>query len=252
MRRGPDVTMAAMEQEQRKTSGSDGDDDGKGGTERKRGKGRPQQAGDAVGRERILEFAADFLRQHSLAELTTAGVAKAAGVDPALVRYYFGTKEGLLTELVSKLTEERTTAGLRFLSDTSPIEERFKRRVKAMLDANADNPVYHELLVARIFKRDDPAAQMVLDDLARRATHLANKLIADGGLRPVDPAFLHIMLVGACSFFITSRPFVDVLRQKKTTDRTLDAYAEFVVDVLLQGLRPRGGAEGPSPARTPE
>lgn len=205
----------------------------------KRGKGRPKRVDATIGRERILEITAEFLRHHSLAELTMVGIAKAANVDPALVRYYFNSKDGLLTELISKLTTESTTSGLRFLSDSGPVDHRLKRRLRTLLERGADNPFYHELLIDRIFRRDDAAARAVLDDLARRALHIANKLMDDTELRRVDPAFLHLMTVGACSFFSTSKPLLDALRQKESTNRTLDEFAEFMADVLLNGLRVR-------------
>ncbi|MGE0804986.1 MAG: TetR/AcrR family transcriptional regulator [Burkholderiaceae bacterium] len=204
-----------------------------------RGKGRPAMRDGGVGRERILEVTAEFLSRHSLPELTTASIARAAGVDPALVRYYFGSKDALLTELVLRETARRTTEALRFLSDTAEVEERFTRRVRAVLEADAESPFYRELLGARIFNRDDAAARAVLDDLARRGRALADKLIEDGDLRRVDPAFLHMLVIGACSFFVTGRPLVSALRGKPVSGRTLDEFAEFLVDVLLHGLRPR-------------
>ena len=197
-----------------------------------------------VGRERILDLTIQYLRTHSLAEFSIASIAKSGNVDPALIRYYFGSKDGLLTELVSKLTAHSTTAGLRFLSDTGPIEQRFRRRVRALVDDAAHTPFYHELLVDRIFRRDDAAARAVLDDLARRATQLTRKLLDDGELRQVDPAFLHMLVIGACSFFASGRPLLDALRNRKTTDRTLDAFADFMADVLMNGLKPRQAAAG--------
>lgn len=205
----------------------------------RRKKGRPTNGESMVGRERILELTAEFLQQHPLAELTTASIARAAGVDPALVRYYFGSKDGLLNELVLRETAKRSTEGLRFLSDTGEVQERFRRRVRAVLESDAKSPFYRELLGARIFNQKDAGAQAVLDDLARRGESLAAKLIEDGQLRHVDPAFLHMLVIGACSFFVTGLPLVAALRQRKNTGRTLDEFADFLVDVLLDGLKPR-------------
>ena len=210
--------------------------------EKRRGKGRPSKSETGVGRERILDLTAEFLRTHSISQLTTAGIAKAAGVDAALVRYYFGSKDNLLVELMSRITAERVQGSLRHLSDKGATEERFKRRVRALLEGNAKNPFYHELMVERIFRRDDDAAQAVLEDLARWGLRLANKTMDDGmssgELRKVDPAFLHMMLVGATSFFVSAQPLLDALG-KPSGDRAAESYIEFVTDVMLNGLRPR-------------
>jgi TetR/AcrR family transcriptional regulator len=208
-----------------------------------RRKGRPASADASVGRERLLALAIDFLQTHPVSQLTMARVAQAGGVDPALVRYYFGSLDGLLIELISKLLAGRTASGLRYLSDTGPVEHRFKRRVRAILQENAKHPFFHDLLVERIFRSDDAAAKAVLQDLAQRGLHMATKLIEDGKnsgeLRAADPAFLHMLVVGACTFFVSGGALVEALRQRPTSERTLDAFADFLVDVLMNGLRPR-------------
>jgi len=207
---------------------------------RRRGKGRPGKAEASVGRERILEATAAFLHEHPLSELSAASLARAADFDPALVHYYFGSKDRLLTELIILETGKRTAEGLHFLSDTGDIEQRFRRRVRALLEADATRPYLLELLGSRIFTKNDAAAQAVLEVLASRGVTLAGKLIEDGQLRRVDPAFLHMLILGACSFFVTGgRSLVSVMKQQKVTGRTLDEFAEFLVDVLLNGLRPR-------------
>jgi len=213
------------------------------GGERKRGKGRPSGAEAAVGRNRILELTAEFLKTHPVSELSTVNIAKVAGVDPALVRYYFGSKNGLLAELISKSTGERTALSLRYLSDAGTVDKKLKQRVRSVLQANVDSPYYHEVMVARIFNAEDDAARAILNDLAQRGLYLAEKFMADGErsgeLRAVDPAFFHMLVVGACSFFVTGRPLQEAMRGRKVNDRTLDAFAEFFVDVVLNGLKPR-------------
>jgi TetR/AcrR family transcriptional regulator len=206
--------------------------------EPRRGKGRPSSAQAAVGRDRILELTAEFLKANPVSHLTTAGVAKAAGVDAALVRYYFGSKDNLLVELISKITADRVQASFRFLSDSGPVEERFKRRVRALLEVNTKNPFYHDLMVERIFGRDDDAAKAVLEDLASWGLRLANKTMDDKNVRKVDAAFMHMMLVGACSFFVSAQPLLEALGTRGG-ERSMDAYADFVADVMMNGLRPR-------------
>jgi len=206
--------------------------------EARRGKGRPSRPEAAVGRDRILDLTADFLRDNPVSQLTTAGIAKAAGVDAALVRYYFGSKDNLLVELISKITADRLQVSFRHLSDSGAVEDKFRRRVRALLEVNAKNPFYHDLMVERIFGHEDDAARAVLEDLASWGLRLANKTMDDADVRKVDPAFLHMMLVGACSFFVSAQPLLEALGVRGG-ERTMDAYADFVTDVMMNGLRPR-------------
>ncbi|MCP9945139.1 TetR family transcriptional regulator [Streptomyces somaliensis] len=74
-----------------------------GGTVPRRGRGRPPAAGRADGpgtRERILEAARAEFAERGYDRTSVRGVAKAAGVDAALVHHYFGTKEEVFAAAV--------------------------------------------------------------------------------------------------------------------------------------------------------
>ncbi|OII59536.1 TetR family transcriptional regulator [Streptomyces sp. CC77] len=69
----------------------------------RRGRGRPPAADRAEGpgaRERILEAARAEFAQRGYDKTSVRGIAKAAGVDPALVHHYFGTKDEVFAAAV--------------------------------------------------------------------------------------------------------------------------------------------------------
>jgi AcrR family transcriptional regulator len=57
--------------------------------------GRGRRPGDSGTRAAILTAAAEQFAEHGFRDTTMRAVASAAGVDPALVHHYFGTKGGL-------------------------------------------------------------------------------------------------------------------------------------------------------------
>lgn len=59
-------------------------------------RGRPRGGGGAA-RAELLRCAAESFAERGYAATTLRSVATAAGVDPALVAYYFGSKQGLFT-----------------------------------------------------------------------------------------------------------------------------------------------------------
>ncbi|MEU3662167.1 TetR family transcriptional regulator [Streptomyces sp. NPDC032940] len=58
---------------------------------RRRGRPRRTESGDT--RDRILTTAREEFSERGYEKTSVRGIAKAAGVDPALVHHYFGTKE---------------------------------------------------------------------------------------------------------------------------------------------------------------
>jgi hypothetical protein len=64
----------------------------------------------------------------------------------------------------------------------------------------------------------------------------------DGGetLRHVNPAFLHIALLGLFDFFASAEPVVRQLVPEGADMKDVAAaYEDFVADLLLNGLRKR-------------
>ncbi|MFH9585635.1 TetR family transcriptional regulator [Streptomyces luteogriseus] len=58
-----------------------------------RRRGRPPRTESADTRDRILTAARDEFSERGYEKTSVRGIAKSAGVDPALVHHYFGTKE---------------------------------------------------------------------------------------------------------------------------------------------------------------
>ncbi|MFF5185627.1 TetR family transcriptional regulator [Streptomyces sp. NPDC000345] len=58
-----------------------------------RRRGRPPRTASAGTRDRILAAAREEFSERGYDKTSVRGIAKAAGVDPALVHHYFGTKE---------------------------------------------------------------------------------------------------------------------------------------------------------------
>ncbi|MFI2436466.1 TetR family transcriptional regulator [Streptomyces sp. NPDC018693] len=67
---------------------------------RPRRRGRPRRTEPADTRDRILETARAEFSRHGYDKTSVRGIAKAAGVDSALVHHYFGTKEGVFEAAV--------------------------------------------------------------------------------------------------------------------------------------------------------
>ncbi|MFD9789755.1 TetR family transcriptional regulator [Streptomyces sp. NPDC059070] len=75
---------------------------------RRRGRGRPPRAEAESGpgtRERILEAARAEFAQRGYDKTSVRGIAKAAGVDAALVHHYFGTKDEVFEAAVEMTLE---------------------------------------------------------------------------------------------------------------------------------------------------
>jgi AcrR family transcriptional regulator len=204
---------------------------------KKRGQGRPSD--NAVGREAVLDKTMELVQQLPPARVTISLIAREAGVDPALIRYYFGDRETLLLAVVDKM-----------LADIPPDVEEDAEPV-TMLEARIRNTArftrstkhVHRLMVDELADAKSADVRRQQGEMNMRAVNaFANLLARDGGdeLRAISPLFLHVALVGLFDFFVSAQPVVRNLVPEETDmDDLSGEFEDFVVDLLLNGLRKR-------------
>jgi hypothetical protein len=80
-------------------------------------------------------------------------------------------------------------------------------------------------------------------EMNMRAVNAFSALLArDGGreLRSINPLFLHVALIGLFDFFVSAQPVVRNLVPDGTDMDALGGqYEDFIVDLLLNGIRQR-------------
>lgn len=76
-------------------------------------------------RERLLAATMGYVTRHGIGELTLRQLAKALGTSHRMLVYHFGSKEGLLTEVVRRSEAEQRALTTQLMADTStpPIEQ---------------------------------------------------------------------------------------------------------------------------------
>jgi AcrR family transcriptional regulator len=205
--------------------------------DRKRKQGRP--AGQAVGRETVLRKAAKLVQEMPPSRVTLALVARAAGVDPALIRYYFGSRENLLLAVVDRLiagAPKESAPGaqpLEFIEFSVRNAARFTRSTKHV----------HRLMVDELADARSAAIRQRQGEMNRRAVDSIRQVFEqDRGqqLRAVNPLFLHLALVGLFDFYASAQPVVRNLVPAGTDLEQLGRqFEDFVVDLVLNGVRRR-------------
>jgi AcrR family transcriptional regulator len=168
-------------------------------TSRKRG--RPPGTESADTRDRILTAAREEFSERGYEKTSVRGIAKAAGVDPALVHHYFGTKEQVFEAAVEVAAAPALGAGDAVVD--GPLEgvgERLTRFVFGVWENPATRTpllaivrsavsnetaaaVFRRIVVSQLLRRI--AAQVDLPDAELRAELAAAQLVGTAMLRYV-------------------------------------------------------------------
>jgi len=209
-------------------------------TDAPRKRGRPVRKANDVGRQPLLDAARQVLARVEPTLLTRQMVAQEAGVDPNLVRYYFGNIENLLMELVRHNHKNARDEMSARRGDSNAVE-RLRHRISRTFRMFSESPFHHKL-VSSMLNGEEPSEvhEEWVDILAHSLDDLSDILRVgqeEGTMRRVDPRYLHFVIISAAEFWSSNKPITGIVFQGENTGH--DAYIEFMSDLIMNGLSPR-------------
>ena len=174
------------------------------------------------------------------AQITRLDIARAAGVDPALIRYYFGDKSQLIVAAALQAGRELRDRHLVHAGKPGSPSEKLRRRIAVLLETLFEDPSLHHLIIERIIHgKSKPAREFRHEMVFGSCNVLAGIIeegVASGELRRVNPRHLFLAIIGACSYPMAERALFADLVGEEPTRAHLDAYTDFVAELFLNGL----------------
>ncbi|MEU8698851.1 TetR family transcriptional regulator [Streptomyces sp. NPDC048680] len=150
-------------------------------------------------RRRLLEAARDLFAERGYEGTTVRGIAALAGVNQALLFRYFGSKRGLLTEVVA-------LGGLEQLRATPP-EELFEAALRSMLTRSAEGAEDRSLEVyLRSIGRGDEAAGTLRELGEEYQSALAGLSGAPDAVLRADLAMAWLLGIGLMRTVVAREP----------------------------------------------
>jgi TetR/AcrR family transcriptional regulator len=174
---------------------------------------------DADSETRILDAAHAVFTRRGTAGARMAEIAREAGVNHALVHYYFRSKERLAEAVFRRAAGQLFPAMLAVFASELPIDEKVRRIVSAQVDMLLENRYLPGYLLAELNHYPE-RAELLLSSIAgatpdvvrpRLFGKLAEQLDAaarDGTLRPITPQAFVLNLVSMVVYPFAARPFV--------------------------------------------
>ena len=167
--------------------------------------GRPR-ADESNQRERLLDAAVECFAADGVAATSLRSIALKAGVTPALVNYYFGSKQ----QLVDAFVAERVALVVQVLRESLLAARDDPRALIAAFvggihDAVARFPWLPALWVREVLNEKGVLRDVLPNVVAPQVTHLLARMLVDaqkrGAIGPdLDPRLLIVSLVGLTLF----------------------------------------------------
>ncbi|MEO8604712.1 MAG: TetR/AcrR family transcriptional regulator [bacterium] len=199
-----------------------------------------RQARGAETRAAILAAAEQVFARAGLAGARTEDIAVAAGVNKALLYYYFKSKDGLYEAVVEDHFREFNRRALEVLAAPESARTVLLRYVSLYFDFISARQRYAALYLQLMTSRSRPLERLVRKYFVPRTTAF-NKLlkrgIRAGEFRRIDARHAAISIVGLMVFYFSAAPVLRVLGHADAYTRAnLARRKREVLDFIRHGL----------------
>lgn len=199
---------------------------------------RPVRRGES--RAAILAAAEQSFAKAGLAGARTDAIAAAAGVNKALLYYYFKSKGGLYEAVVEDHFREFNRQALDVLAAPASARAVLLRYVSLYFDFISARQRYASLYLQLMTARGKPLERLVRKYMVPRSdafNALLKRGIRDGEFRRVDPRHTAISIVGLMVFYFSAAPVLQLLGHSSAyTAANLARRKQEVLDFIRHGL----------------
>ena len=199
---------------------------------------------DLETREKILDAAHRVFLRKGTAGSRTQEIADEAGVNKALVHYYFGTKAALADAIFERSLGTLAPLIFGILADENrTIEQKVRDIVREQIEFHSTRPYLAGYMVSEMHAEPERIAAI----MARRGhpprevlRRQIREAVVAGSMRPISAEQFIVNLMGLLIFPFAMRPGLTVL-----LDMNPSGWAAFIEerkrllpDLILAGLRP--------------
>jgi AcrR family transcriptional regulator len=193
-------------------------------------------------RAQLLSTASAIMRDGDVDDVSLSELSLRAGLNSALVKYYFGNKSGLLKALLDRDWQAIVSSVDALVAkDGWDPEAKLRRHISKVVDTFYAVPYLNRLTMRLVGESDDTEARRIADCYLSPIYRAYEDLIGDGVragvFRPIDPQLFYFTVTGAVDRFFSARL---VLRhcfgQDTLTEELRDRYREHTIDIIMAGI----------------
>jgi AcrR family transcriptional regulator len=212
---------------------------------------RPRRGRDArATRDCLLTAATQLFAARGFDGVSVAQIAQRAGVTKALINYHFGGKHKLYLTIMTSTFSEIVERVERLAASTRPAPEQLREFVALVGEMATGRPHFPAMMLREVLAGGAHLATEIGPYLMRVlgvVRRIVERGVREGTLRPVDPMFTHVSLVGSLLFFFATAPFRERLAgvaDPPLGTRPAAEYVRHLQELITRGL----AADAPPPA----
>ena len=195
----------------------------------------------------ILDAAEQLFARQGFTATTVKQIGKEAAVNPALLYYYYDSKETLYRAMLQRILGQLLARGVDAIERASSHADRIRAFVRAQARLLGEHPHFPQLLVRELVDHQAAHAEQAITNTAagafRRLCEVIEAGQRDGAFRKsLDPRFTAISIIAQVAYFAIARPAVGLLLgygtsgpPRAVSDEFYVHAEEFALAALMEG-----------------
>ncbi len=192
-------------------------------------------------RDALLAAASALMRDRDTLSVSISDIASEAGVNSALVKYYFGNKNGLMVALL----ERDLSVAITQLQDLVKMDMRpsakMRYHLRGLIRIYFRFPYLQRLLISIMRDENEQIGRSIAERYLTPIAEAYHRMIAEGveagEFRPTDARFFYFTAIGACDQIFSARFVLKYVHGIDHIDEELRrAYVDQTTALIMDGL----------------
>lgn len=177
---------------------------------------------DRESEQRILDAARAVFIRRGTAGARMQEIAKEAGVNQALLHYYFRSKERLSRAIFEQFASRLFPALIQTLGDDAPLDDKIDRVIGLYLENLSRNPFLPGYLLSELHHHPERVQQVltaatgaepgrVIPPVLKKLGKQIDEHVKAGRMRPISAEQFAINLISLCIFPFAARPMLSIV-----------------------------------------
>ena len=196
---------------------------------------------EAGARDKLIETASRIMREGDTIDISFSELSVLSGLNSALVKYYFGNKDGLMEAILERdMNHILEQIGL-LIDKEWPPEDKLRHHIGAVIDTYYEYPYLNRLTMRLIRDLPPEGARAIADKYLKPLSEAYNIFVGEGiksgVFRDMDADLFYSAVTGAADRFFTGKLVWKYCYARDDFDeRMRDAYREQTVDLIMNGI----------------
>jgi TetR/AcrR family transcriptional regulator len=176
----------------------------------------------------IKEKAKILFFQKGFLNATTQEIADEAGVNRALIHYYFRSRDLMLDQLLDETMQEKKDRVRKILTSDRPFREKIARYIDMIIDLGLKYPYLDNFIISETARRPDKVKAFCARDRVKSSDLIREELAEEIRLKklpPITPENFMVNLSSLCNYPLLAKSVLQIVH-----GMTDAAYRKFLIE----------------------